>query len=199
MAFKYVNMADITRDPPSTPRNTPQRNSAEERDLRAQDRPDLVAHVELLFFAYRDFTGDPDAVLAQYGFGRAHHRVLHFVHRNPGLRVANLLEILKITKQSLARVLKQLVEDGFITQKAGAEDRRERLLYATIKGTRLAERLTELQVQRVEAALKAAGPDAEAATRRFLLAMISEEDRTQVETLVRVLAPASKTDEEGRA
>jgi DNA-binding MarR family transcriptional regulator len=199
MAFKYVNMADITRDPPSSRRNSPQRNSAEDGDLRAQDRPDLVAHVELLFFAYRDFTGDPDAVLAQYGFGRAHHRVLHFVHRNPGLRVANLLEILKITKQSLARVLKQLVGDGFITQKAGAEDRRERLLYATIKGTRLAERLTELQVQRVEAALKAAGPDAEAATRRFLLAMISEEDRTQVETLVRVLAPASKTDEEGRA
>lgn len=199
MAFKYVNMADITRDPSSTRRNGPQRSSAGDGDLRAQDRPDLVAHVELLFFAYRDFTGDPDAVLAQYGFGRAHHRVLHFVHRNPGLRVANLLEILKITKQSLARVLKQLVGDGFITQKAGAEDRRERLLYVTIKGTRLAERLTELQVQRVEAALKAAGPDAEAATRRFLLAMISEEDRAQVETLVRVLAPASETDEEGRA
>ena len=199
MAFKYVNMADITRDPPSTRRNGPQRSSAEDADLRAQNRLDLVAHVELLFFAYRDFTGDPDAVLAQYGFGRAHHRVLHFVHRNPGLRVANLLEILKITKQSLARVLKQLVGDGFITQKAGAEDRRERLLYATIKGTRLAERLTELQVQRVEAALKAAGPDAEAATKRFLLAMISEEDRLQVGTLVRVSAPASKTDEEERA
>jgi DNA-binding MarR family transcriptional regulator len=183
MAFKYVNMADITRDPPVTRRSGPQRGDAEGRS--DAERADLITHVELLFFAYRDFTGDPDAVLAQYGFGRAHHRVLHFVHRNPGLRVANLLEVLKITKQSLARVLKQLVGEGFITQKAGAEDRRERLLYATVKGARLAERLTALQVKRVEAALAAAGPDAAATTKRFLLAMISEADRAQVEALVR--------------
>jgi len=185
MAFKYVNMTDITRGPVSSRRNgSPRGGDA----LAPGDsaRADLVRHVELLFFAYRDFTGDPDAVLAQYGFGRAHHRVLHFVHRNPGLRVANLLEILKITKQSLARVLKQLVGEGFITQKAGAEDRRERLLYATGKGARLAERLTALQVKRVEAALEAAGPHAEEATKRFLLAMISEDDRAQVEALVRV-------------
>ena len=108
------------------------------------------------------------AVLAQYGFGRAHHRVLHFVHRNPGLRVANLLEILKITKQSLARVLKQLIGEGFITQRAGAEDRRERLLYATAKGARLAEKLTTLQTKRVETALEKAGAGADAATRRRL-------------------------------
>ena len=142
--------------------------------------------IELLFFAYRDFTGDPDAVLAEYGFGRAHHRVLHFVNRNPGLRVANLLEILKITKQSLARVLKQLIGEGFITQRAGAEDRRERLLYVTVKGARLADKLTTLQVQRVETALQKAGVEAESATRRFLLEMISEADRPQVEALVRV-------------
>jgi DNA-binding MarR family transcriptional regulator len=196
MAFKYVNMADINRDPSVGRRNGQARGGGEDEAERAAERSDLIAHVELLFFAYRDFTGDPDAVLAQYGFGRAHHRVLHFVHRNPGLRVANLLEILKITKQSLARVLKQLIGEGFIVQKAGAEDRRERLLYATLKGTRLAERLTVLQVKRVEAALAAAGPEAEAATRRFLLAMISEEDRPQVEALVRVLAPGEKIDEE---
>lgn len=196
MAFKYVNMADINRDPSVGRRNGQARGGSEVEAERAAERSDLIAHVELLFFAYRDFTGDPDAVLAQYGFGRAHHRVLHFVHRNPGLRVANLLEILKITKQSLARVLKQLIGEGFIVQKAGAEDRRERLLYATLKGTRLAERLTVLQVKRVEAALAAAGPEAEAATRRFLLAMISEEDRPQVEALVRVLAPGEKIDEE---
>jgi DNA-binding MarR family transcriptional regulator len=142
--------------------------------------------VELLFFAYRDFTGDPDTILAEYGFGRAHHRVLHFVNRNPGLRVANLLEILKITKQSLARVLKQLIGEGFITQRAGAEDRRERLLYVTVKGARLADKLTTLQVQRVETALQKAGVEAESATRRFLLEMISEADRPQVEALVRV-------------
>lgn len=186
MPFKYVNMADITREP------TRNRRAAALPDVAAPLsgeaaalRRDLVTHVELLFFAYRDFTGDPDAVLEQYGFGRAHHRVLHFVHRNPGLRVANLLEILKITKQSLARVLKQLVKDGFIAQKAGAEDRRERLLYVTPKGARLAEKLTELQVRRVEEALRSAGPEAEMATRKFLLAMISEADRAQVETLVR--------------
>jgi len=198
MGFKYVNMADIARAPPRSRRPGPQRLPAEAEGDAASGpfRPELITHLELLFFAYRDFTGDPDAILAQYGFGRAHHRVLHFVNRNPGLRVANLLEILKITKQSLARVLKQLIGEGFIVQKAGAEDRRERLLYATLKGTRLAERLTVLQVKRVEAALAAAGPEAEAATRRFLLAMISEEDRAQVETLVRALAPGDKIDEE---
>lgn len=199
MAFKYVNMADITRAPSASRPNGPQRDGAEDGADKGAGRLDLITHVELLFFAYRDFTGDPDAVLAQYGFGRAHHRVLHFVHRNPGLRVANLLEILKITKQSLARVLKQLIGEGFVTQKAGAEDRRERLLYATLKGARLAEKLTALQVKRIEAALQAAGPDAEAATKRFLLAMISEEDRTQVEALVRVLEPEDKIIEEKRS
>ena len=186
MGPKYVNMADITRTPargrrPDSPESDG-RGAAGGVDKTA----DLIAHVELLFFAYRDFTGDPDAVLSEYGFGRAHHRVLHFVNRNPGLRVANLLEILKITKQSLARVLKQLIGEGFITQRAGAEDRRERLLYVTVKGARLADKLTTLQVQRVETALQRAGVEAESATRRFLLEMISEADRPQVEALVRV-------------
>lgn len=194
MAFKYVNMADITRDSPRTRRNGSQRDRPE--TVAGASRPELISHVELLFFAYRDFTGDPDAILAQYGFGRAHHRVLHFVNRNPGLRVANLLEILKITKQSLARVLKQLIGEGFIVQKAGAEDRRERLLFATVKGTRLAERLTTLQVKRVEAALAAAGPEAEAATRAFLLAMIADADRPQVEALVRFPPLGDKSNEE---
>jgi DNA-binding MarR family transcriptional regulator len=195
MAFKYVNMADITRAPSGNRPQGPTRTAAPGDDETAGERRDLITHVELFFFAYRDFTGDPDAVLSQFGFGRAHHRVLHFVHRNPGLRVANLLEILKITKQSLARVLKQLVGEGFITQKAGAEDRRERLLYATLKGTRLAERLTALQVARIEAALAAAGPNADEAIKSFLLAMISAEDRAQVEGLVRV-TPAGETSNE---
>ena len=151
IGLKYVNMTDITRDtarvrrPSATPESDVRR--AEEEPAV---RDHIIACIELLFFAYRDFTGDPDAVLAQYGFGRAHHRVLHFVHRNPGLRVAHLLEILKITKQSLARVLKQLIDDGFITQRAGPEDRRERLLYVTAKGARLADKLTTMQVKRVE-------------------------------------------------
>src|SRR6516164_5850251 len=86
--------------------------------------------IELLFFAYRDFIGDPDDVLAKFGFGRAHHRVLHFVNRNPGMKVAELLDILKITKQSLGRVLKQLIDQGYVVQKEG-KDRRQRLLFVT--------------------------------------------------------------------
>src|ERR1022692_118376 len=93
--------------------------------------------IELLFFAYRDFVGDPDDVLAKFGFGRAHHRVLHFVNRNPGMKVAALLDILKITKQSLGRVLKQLIDDGYVEQKEGATDRRQRLLFATPTGEAL--------------------------------------------------------------
>ena len=123
-----------------------QRGTAAKPKLSAGPEPDprLVTLVELLFFAYRDFTGEADAVLAELGFGRAHHRVLHFVNRNPGLRVADLLGILKITKQSLARVLKQLVDQGYIVQAAGEFDRRERRLALTEKGTALARRLVAL-------------------------------------------------------
>jgi DNA-binding MarR family transcriptional regulator len=183
-------MTDITREA-ARGRRAVAASQPEGREVEppSTDRDHLVTCIELFFFAYRDFTGDPDAVLAQYGFGRAHHRVLHFVHRNPGLRVAHLLDILKITKQSLARVLKQLIEEGFITQRAGSEDRRERLLHVTAKGARLADKLTALQVKRVGAALTKAGPGADMAARRFLLAMITEADQQQVEALVRI-APA---------
>ncbi|MBA2126944.1 MarR family transcriptional regulator [Hyphomicrobium methylovorum] len=146
---------------------------------------DLISCVELFYFAYRDFTGDPDAILEQYGFGRAHHRVLHFVHRNPGLKVAELLDILKITKQSLARVLKQLVDEGFVVQRAGSEDRRERRLYLSAKGTRLTDKLTQIQVKRVEGALTKLGPGTQALARAFLFAMIAEEDQPKVERLIR--------------
>ncbi|MCW8836123.1 MAG: MarR family transcriptional regulator, partial [Rhodospirillales bacterium] len=90
---------------------------------------ELRQAIELLFFAYRDFTGEPDEMLARYGFGRAHHRVIYFVGRHPGITVSDLLVILKITKQSLARVLRQLVKDGFIRQETGPRDRRQRLLH----------------------------------------------------------------------
>ncbi len=143
-----------------------------------------IAFVELLFFAYRDFTGEPDALLHDYAFGRAHHRVLHFVHRNPGLRVADLLDTLKITKQSLARVLKQLIDDGFVLQETGASDRRQRLLFVTERGRALARRLANLQTERIKGALRDAGPDSRAAVARFLLAMVSPEDRAKVLDLV---------------
>jgi DNA-binding MarR family transcriptional regulator len=108
------------------------------------------------------------------------------VHRNPGLRVADLLDILKITKQSLARVLKQLIDKGFIMQRAGNDDRRERRLFVSAKGGRLAEKLSAQQIQHIEAALAHAGPGAAEFARRFLFAMITESDRPRVEALVKL-------------
>src|SRR5258708_5572594 len=103
---------------------------------------ELRQGIELLFYAYRDFTAEPDAILAEYAFGRAHHRVIYFVGRHPGMTVSELLGILKITKQSLSRVLSQLVEEGFIVQRAGERDRRQRLLDLTAKGLELERRLS---------------------------------------------------------
>src|SRR5680860_561757 len=144
----------------------------------------LLEFAELLFFAYRDFTRDPDAILKDFGFGRAHHRVLHFVNRHSGLRVVDLLDILTITKQSLSRVLKQLIDKGYIIQQAGSADRRERLLFPTERGRMLAERLAAPQLVRLAAALKTAGAGAEAAVRYFLEAMINAEDRPQVSSIM---------------
>jgi len=136
--------------------------------------------IELLFFAYRDFVGDADDVLAKLSFGRAHHRVLHFVNRHPGMKVADLLEVLKITKQSLGRVLKQLVDQGYVVQKEGENDRRQRLLFVTPKGETLALKLALLQTQRISRALAELGPGAHEAARRFLAAMIDAENRDGV-------------------
>ncbi|MGA7429860.1 MAG: MarR family transcriptional regulator [Xanthobacteraceae bacterium] len=140
--------------------------------------------IELLFFAYRDFVGDPDEVLEKLGFGRAHHRVLHFVNRNPGMKVAELLVVLKITKQSLGRVLKQLIDEGYVVQKAGANDRRQRLLYASAAGEALAMKLAGLQAVRIQGVLADLGPDSREAARRFLAGMIDAEDRERVLGLI---------------
>ena len=189
-------MTDITSDSVAARRVSrsngaaPAADSVTETPQNDASREDLIACVELLFFAYRDFTGGPDAALEEYGFGRAHHRVLHFVQRHPGLRVADLLDILKITKQSLARVLKQLIDKGFIMQRAGNDDRRERRLFVTAKGSRLAEKLSAQQVQHIEAALAKAGPGAAEFARRFLFAMITESDRPRVEALVKLVPGA---------
>lgn len=164
-----------------------------------RDRERLVALIELLFFAYREFTAEPDSVLAEFGFGRAHHRVLHFVHRRPGLRVADLLDILRITKQSLARVLKQLVDRGFIMQRAGASDRRERHLYLTPAGTQLADKLLRLQMARIEGALAEAGPDAASLARAFLLGMIDGQDRGAVEAVIAGLRALPAVSPTGKA
>jgi DNA-binding MarR family transcriptional regulator len=136
--------------------------------------------IELLFFAYRDFVGDPDHELESYGFGRAHHRVLHFVYRNPGLKVAALLEVLRITKQSLGRVLKQLIDEGYIVQQTGANDRRQRLLYATPKGEALVLRLVGLQSTRIRRAMRDLDPAAREQVKTFLRGMIDPQDRDKV-------------------
>jgi DNA-binding MarR family transcriptional regulator len=136
--------------------------------------------IELLFFAYRDFVGDPDHVLEEFGFGRAHHRVMHFVYRYPGLNVADLLEVLRITKQSLGRVLKQLLDEGYIVQKAGAADRRQRLLFATAKGEALVGKLAGLQTDRIVRALQGLDASGVEAVRKFLLGMIDHGDPDKV-------------------
>lgn len=133
--------------------------------------------IELFFFAYREFVADPDRILSDYGLGRAHHRVLHFVSRRPGLTVADLLEVLKITKQSLNRVLKELVDQGFVEQRAGTSDRRQRLLFATEAGRALALRLARLQTRRIMRALDGADEEVQDAASRFLLGMIDPGDR----------------------
>jgi DNA-binding MarR family transcriptional regulator len=140
----------------------------------------LFELIELLFFAYRDFVGDPDRLLEDYGFGRAHHRVVHFVDRNPGLTIAELLDILRITKQSLNRVLKDLIEQGYVESRLGIEDRRQRHLHLATKGQELAHELAALQTRRINRAVAECGPDAAIAARHFLEAMIEPKDRPDV-------------------
>jgi DNA-binding MarR family transcriptional regulator len=163
-------MADIFEKAPR-PRSSRVKAAAAGADLDAR------WFIEALFLAYRDFIGEPDRILAQIGFGRAHHRVLYFVNRYPGMRVADLLEILQITKQSLARVLRELVRDGYVRRDSGETDRRERLLYATEHGTLLARRLTEMQATKVSAALAAIGEDGAEAVAAFLRHMAPDAAR----------------------
>jgi DNA-binding MarR family transcriptional regulator len=169
-------------------RATPNRPNAPAREAEAAEP--IWDIIELLFFAYRDFVGDADEVLGKFGFGRAHHRVLHFVNRNPGMKVADLLDILRITKQSLGRVLKQLVDQGYVLQKEGPNDRRHRLLYVTPKGEALAMKLAGLQSTRIAQALAAFGPGAHESARQFLTAMMDADGRDGV---LRFVARADRT------
>lgn len=133
---------------------------------------ELRQGIELLFYAYRDFTGEPDAILAKYGFGRAHHRVIYFVGRYPGTTVSALLGILRITKQSLGRVLGQLVREGFIDQRQGTTDRRQRLLHLTDKGLDFECQLTATQRERIARAYREAGAEAVEGYRKVLAGLI---------------------------
>jgi DNA-binding MarR family transcriptional regulator len=173
-------------------------NPSRDPDVREPDRPapprsgDLRWDIiELLFFAYRDFVGDADNELEAFGFGRAHHRVMHFVHRYPGLKVADLLDVLRITKQSLGRVLKQLLDEGYIVQRTGNNDRRQRLLFATPKGEALVAKLAGLQTDRITRALRDISPAGVDTVRQFLRAMIDHDDPDKV--LEAILKPAGAT------
>jgi DNA-binding MarR family transcriptional regulator len=182
-------MADINF---SSPAANPDSRGTDARASSLRDADLRWDIIELLFFAYRDFVGDADNELEAFGFGRAHHRVMHFVFRYPGLKVADLLDVLRITKQSLGRVLKQLLDEGYIVQKTGNNDRRQRLLYATPKGEALVGKLAGLQTKRINRALEEIGPANAETVRRFLRAMIDRDDPDKVlETIFRN-APAKE-------
>jgi DNA-binding MarR family transcriptional regulator len=177
-------MTDVNLKGGETPAKRPRARGAPVTDpLSIAEHPEITL-VELLFFAYRDFISDPDAALLSYSFGRAHHRIIHFVNRHPGIRVADLLDILKITKQSLGRVLKQLIESGFIEQRPGPEDRRQRLLYPTEAGRALSLRLLEPQARRIARALDALSPAERAGAEKFLRDIIDSSERDKVADLI---------------
>lgn len=133
--------------------------------------------IEAMFFAYRGFTADPDRILEAHGYGRAHHRAVHFIHRAPGTTVNNLLSILGVTKQSLNRVLRSLQEDGLVEARVGRHDKRQRNLFLTDKGVALERALSEAQRVRMRAAYRAAGPQAVAGFRTVLEHMMDPEMR----------------------
>jgi len=139
--------------------------------------------IEAMFFAYRAFTADPDMILADLDYGRAHHRALHFINRDPGLTVTSLLAVLGVTKQSLNRVLRSLIDDGLVDSRIGRRDRRERQLYLTAAGTALERRLSEAQRARMRSAYRSAGPQAVSGFRQVLEAMMDPETRAQYQSL----------------
>ncbi|MBM3604549.1 MAG: MarR family transcriptional regulator [Alphaproteobacteria bacterium] len=139
--------------------------------------------IEAMFFAYRAFTADPDMILANLDYGRAHHRALHFINRDPGLTVTSLLAVLGVTKQSLNRVLRTLIDDGLVDSRIGRRDRRERQLYLTANGTQLERRLSEAQRARMRAAYRSVGPQAVSGFRQVLEAMMDPETRGQYQAL----------------
>lgn len=153
---------------------------------------ELRQGMELLFYAYRDFTTEPDAILAQLGLGRAHHRVIYFVGRNPMITVTDLLAILRITKQSLSRVLSELVRQGYIVQKPGMRDRRQRLLELTEKGVELERQLSENQRQRIARAYRKAGAVAVEGFREVMLGILDDEERAKFTSRLDRTAPGKR-------
>ena len=142
---------------------------------------ELRRGIELMFFAYRDFTGEADSILTEKNMGRAHHRAIYFIGRHPGITVSDLLAILRITKQSLSRVLSGLMKDGYVIQKPGAADRRQRLLYLTAAGIAFETRLTSVQGRRFADAYREAGVDAVDGFQRVLQGLLDSDTIVQIE------------------
>jgi DNA-binding MarR family transcriptional regulator len=147
----------------------------------AAGEEEMRAAQDLLFFAYRDFTNAADVILTELGLGRAHHRALHFIGRNPGMAVGDLLGILRITKQSLARVLNELIEREYVAQAQGRSDRRQRLLTLTAAGQALERRLYERQRERLAAAYRQGGPVAVDGFRRVMRGIMDDAARTYID------------------
>jgi DNA-binding MarR family transcriptional regulator len=169
-------------------------------DLKSVVNPILLAEedlrrgIELLFFAYRDFTGEADRQLAELGLGRAHHRAIYFIGRNQGLTVSELLATLKITKQSLSRVLQELMAEDYVVQHPGQTDRRQRRLRLTSKGEALEQALTEGQRRRLARAYAQAGADAVDAFHKVLLHVIDDGDRPRLPESETRLSPVPETE-----
>ena len=169
-------MSGMKAERPATPAGASLLFLREEQMRLAQD---------LMFFAYRDFTGSADVLLEQIGLGRAHHRALHFIGRNPGITVGDLIAILRITKQSLARVLNELVASGYVAQASGRQDRRQRLLSLTPEGQALERRLFDSQRERLAAAYREAGGPSVEGFGRVMRAMMDPATRPYLDSAAR--------------
>lgn len=170
--------------PDSAELRAAEREACENRLIASEDGDPKFDLIELFFFAYRDFVGDADRLLEAYKFGRAHHRVLHFVSRHPGLTIAELLDILRITKQSLNRVLKELLDQAYVEARPGVSDRRQRLLFPTPEGRKLALEVARLQSERFTRVLGRLGEGARADAVAFLLETIDPGERDKAARLV---------------
>ncbi|WP_408901857.1 MarR family winged helix-turn-helix transcriptional regulator [Roseococcus thiosulfatophilus] len=179
--------------PPSLHQDVMRPDSAPARSLLFLREEELRLAQDLLYFGYRDFTAGADRILAQLDMGRAHHRVLHFVGRAPGMKVGELLAILSITKQSLGRVLQPLIDQGYVHQAPGLKDKRQRLLRLTPQGEALERRLFDAQREWVLRAYREAGPEAVEGFRRVMRGLMGPEARTQFEALERAAAPGRTT------
>lgn len=187
------NMAAMPDRPPSLHQEMMRPDSAPARSLLFLREEELRLAQDLLYFGYRDFTAGADRILAQLDMGRAHHRVLHFVGRAPGMKVGELLSILGITKQSLGRVLQPLIDQGYVHQAPGLKDKRQRLLRLTPQGEALERRLFDAQREWVLRAYREAGPEAVEGFRRVMRGLMGPEARTQFEALERAAAPGRTT------